>query len=97
MLTLPVKINAAVAGGEPVSKPAVYVHAMVYRAPQASPNAEPSQIQTVQFAEPIAPGVKVPPPAGAAGRRGASGRFRAPTCRCRSSGRRAVRPTNAWR
>jgi len=61
---LPVKINATLLGGEPTTKPPVYQHAMIYRAPTSSVNVEPSQIQLAQFGEPIAPGTKVPPPNG---------------------------------
>ncbi len=61
---LPVKINATLLGGEPTTKPPVYQHAMIYRAPASSVNAEPSQIQLAQFGEPIPPGTKVPPPSG---------------------------------
>ena len=41
----------------------VYQHAMIYRIPASSVNAEPSQIQLAQFGEPIPPGTKVPPSA----------------------------------
>lgn len=58
---LPVKINAHVTEGEPVTKPPAYQHAMAFRAPHAEQNAESMDVRPAQFAEPVPPGTKVGP------------------------------------